>query len=832
VPVACQSASIETNIVISETDKRKADGPEAVGSFNPDKHAQRVTTPAAKDQVRMDCISKDAGRCNETLADSAFALAARGLPVFPVRLVRNIAGRIVKLPCIRRWNVDATTDPLEAVAMFDAAPDATLIGVLTGERSDITVVDIDPRNGGDIWEADHRAELAGTRVQWTGSRGRHYLFRYRPDVAGSCSGIAPGVDVKADNGFIVWWPQQGHATEGTLDDLGEMPIMLALAALGMGSVSRTGTATGRLEAPESADAVVSLLDAMPNDADINRSVYEHVALACVGCWRSVGGDDDADDIRDAFIRWAEKYPGAGDEAAKWDSDWSIRTNDVSGWPHLLSLAKTLGVDTQPWLTAAAAAQFAQAPLPRPAAAPAAVTEPATTNSDHCAVSESEISDEFTEIHGSKCRWDVNCGAWFIWTGTHWRRDEGSLAFHWAKKLIRNHVGGMDPKARIAPGRAAFAGGVERFARADPALMATAETWDRDPWLLGSPGGTVDLHTGRLGPARREDYITRQTAVAPAPAGTAHPVWSRFLGEATRGDVALQRFMQQVSGYCLTGVTREHALFFVYGPGGNGKSVFLDVLRGIMGEYATVASMDAFTVSYGDKHSTDLAALAGARLVTASETEEGRQWAESRIKSLTGGDPITARFMRQDNFTYLPQFKLLIVGNHQPALRNIDEAARRRFNIIPFMHQPVAKNDRLTDELKSEWPAILRWAIDGCQNWQSNGLARPKVVLDATNEYMDSQNLVRRWIEDHCEMGKLCTDTSSNLFRAWQYYAAAAGERPGTAKWFSQVLQREGCVPVRIGAVQARGFGGIRLKPSESAKPADIPNGTDASDSTN
>ena len=174
-------------------------------------------------------------------------------------------------------------------------------------------------------------------------------------------------------------------------------------------------------------------------------------------------------------------------------------------------------------------------------------------------------------------------------------------------------------------------------------------------------------------------------MAPVPGDC--PRWLKFLDETTNGDAGLIRFLQQWCGYALTGITREHALVFVYGPGGNGKTVFLNVVNEILNDYATVAAMDTFTASKTDKHSTDLAMLHGARLVTASETEEGRAWAEARIKQITGGDRVTARFMRQDNFTYVPQFKLMIIGNHKPVLHNVDEAAQRRFHIVPFMIRP-------------------------------------------------------------------------------------------------------------------------------------------------
>ena len=244
------------------------------------------------------------------------------------------------------------------------------------------------------------------------------------------------------------------------------------------------------------------------------------------------------------------------------------------------------------------------------------------------------------------------------------------------------------KTRAITGKAAFAGAVERYAQRDRAFAVTAEAWDRDLWLLGTPGGVVDLRTGTLRPPRREDMITRITAVAPAPPGTTCDRWLTFLDQATGKDDALIRFLQQWCGYCLTGSTREHALLFVHGPGGNGKSVFLNTVSRILGDYARAAPMETFTASIGDRHPTELAMLRGARLVTATETEEGRAWAEARIKQMTGGDPITARFMRQDHFTYTPQFKLTIAGNHKPSLRNVDEAARRRFNIVPFTRRPA------------------------------------------------------------------------------------------------------------------------------------------------
>lgn len=428
------------------------------------------------------------------------------------------------------------------------------------------------------------------------------------------------------------------------------------------------------------------------------------------------------------------------------------------------------------------------------------------------LTEDSAALRFAELFADKLRFCHDTGAWFEWSGSAWRKNRTGRAFHWARDLARNLADSEPDKVRYITGKTSFARGVEAFSRTDPTFAVTIETWDRDPFLLGTPGGTVDLRTGILRPADPKDGITKLAGCAPAHAPDC-PRWRRFLDEATGGDAEAIRFMQQWCGYSLTGDTREHALIFVYGPGGNGKSVFLNVLTAIMGEYATTAAMDTFTASHNDKHPTDLAMLRGARLVTASETEEGRAWAESRIKQMTGGDTITARFMRQDFFSFRPNFKLTIVGNHKPALRNVDEAARRRFNIVPFTRKPASPDPELEAKLREEWPGILRWMIEGCLDWQKNGLVRPASVTEATQTYFSDQDLLGQWIEEMCRIEQGRTDIwdrCADLFESWSEYARDAGEEPGTMKSFSEAMQRKGFAPYRT--TRARGFRGIQLLP--------------------
>ena len=217
------------------------------------------------------------------------------------------------------------------------------------------------------------------------------------------------------------------------------------------------------------------------------------------------------------------------------------------------------------------------------------------------------------------------------------------------------------------------------------------------------------------------------------------------------------------------------------------------ISGIVGDYHQTAPMEAFTASLGDRHPTEIAMLRGARLVTAVETEEGRRWAESRIKTLTGGDPIAARFMRQDFFEFTPVFKLFVAGNHKPRLRTVDEAIRRRLHLIPF-NVTIPKDERdpdMPEKLKAEWPGILAWAIEGAVEWHANGLQPPAIVADATLEYLAGEDLIAVWIEDRCHQEPDARTLASDLHKSFKEWAETAGERAMSQRAFSTALESHG-----------------------------------------
>ena len=190
--------------------------------------------------------------------------------------------------------------------------------------------------------------------------------------------------------------------------------------------------------------------------------------------------------------------------------------------------------------------------------------------------------------------------------------------------------------------------------------------------------------------------------------------------------------------------------------------------------------------------------------------------EAKIKALTGGDPISARFMRQDFFEYVPQFKLLIAGNHKPSLRSVDEAIRRRFHLVPFVVTipPEERDIRLTEKLRAEWPGILHWAVQGCLEWQRIGLAPPAAVTEATAEYLKDEDALLRWIEECCVTCAGHWSVGGVLWKSWLDWCENARERPGTRKAFAQEMIRAGFIAGKQN--DKRGYHGIKLADGETA----------------
>jgi putative DNA primase/helicase len=434
-----------------------------------------------------------------------------------------------------------------------------------------------------------------------------------------------------------------------------------------------------------------------------------------------------------------------------------------------------------------------------------------------AFSEESLALIFAKRHEPNLRYVAKWGSWMQWDGTRWGFDETMRAFSLSRAICREAASACNnPKGAMAIASAKTVAAIERLAKADRVLAATVEQWDAVPRKFNDTESTIDLRTGCPRTPNRTDYITQKGGCQAAPVGTPHPIWSAFLNRITANDRELIAFLQRYIGYCLTGETVEHVFVFAYGSGANGKGVFLNTIVKVFGDYATVADMATFIDSKNDRHPTDIAKLRGARLVVAQETQQGRSWDEAKIKAITGGDRQTARFMRQDFFDFYPTFKLFIAGNHKPRLQNVDEAMRRRLLLVPFTVQipPTERDTKLAEKLEAEWPAILRWAIDGCLEWQRTGLAPPAVVTDATDEYFAGEDSFGQWLEDRCDAdpgNNHKWDKVADLFTDWSVYAEAEGDRRVSKKAFNSLMSSRGFTACRKGTPTGRCFSGVRLK---------------------
>ena len=427
--------------------------------------------------------------------------------------------------------------------------------------------------------------------------------------------------------------------------------------------------------------------------------------------------------------------------------------------------------------------------------------------------EDALALRFSAQYADTLRYIATKGQWQFWNGERWYGEQTYLAFELARRSCREagrEYGNGKPPSYVLTAKTVAA--VERMAKADRRQATTIEQWDANDWVYNARQATFDLQTGESHAPNPKDYITKLAGCHVARPGTPHPLWEAVLA-LIAPDEQFRAFLKRWCGYCMTGSTREHKFVFAYGTGANGKSTFTNTIFGIIGDYATVADVATFLAAKTERHPTDLAKLHGYRLVVAQETEKGRTWDEVKIKTLTGGDKITARFMRCDFFDFVPKFKLWIVGNHKPRLNNVDEAMRRRMLLLPFTVQ-IPENERdpdLADKLKAEWPAILRWMLDGCLEWQEIGLAPPKIVTDATDEYFEDQDLFKQWLEDCTEDGGPFAFTRiSALFASWKVWCDSRSLECGNARSLADALQDRGFVKKK-GTKGARGFKDIVLK---------------------
>jgi putative DNA primase/helicase len=384
--------------------------------------------------------------------------------------------------------------------------------------------------------------------------------------------------------------------------------------------------------------------------------------------------------------------------------------------------------------------------------------------------EQTIMRVFVAEHREQLRYNHDGRYWLLWDEHSWKIDRRHRAFDWSLELCRSlPPGTVHRKIR-------FSRAVEEGARVQPEFATVETDWDRDPWLLGTPGGVVDLRTGELRPGQSADMISKTAGVAPA-AQADCPKWQAFLDFALNADQPTIAYLQRYAGYCLTGLTSEEQFVFLAGKEGTGKGTITKTLRGILGAYATTVPITMFTDPNWRALEYYRAQLPGRRLINASEPDADTAWNEGFINELTGSDQLSARHPRGTPFDFDPSHKLLMNGNAIPNLKGAPAGLRRRIGIILCNRAPLVPNTKLKDELRAEGPGILRWMIAGCLDWQQQGLNPPATVKAATAEYFERQDVFARFVAECCDLIPTATVKPSTLRTAFNEWAQKNGEKP-------------------------------------------------------
>ena len=429
------------------------------------------------------------------------------------------------------------------------------------------------------------------------------------------------------------------------------------------------------------------------------------------------------------------------------------------------------------------------------------------------------ADLFLHQHGNDVRYCPPWEKWLLWSGKHWRIDDRLDIDRLAAELPRHlykcaaDATDSDQRRRIAK----LANDLEKVNRRNTALIATRHKvvvhhsdLDQGHFLLNVANGTVDLQTGQLRQHRRNDLITHSIDVSFDPQA-ACPQWLLFLDSVFSNDYELIQFVQRAIGYSLTGDVREQVLLICHGVGSNGKSVFLNILRKLLGTLAIQAAPDLLMGDLKHRHPTEQADLFGKRAIICQETGDGQRFNEKLVKQLTGGDGIRARRMKEDFWEFDPTHKLWMATNHKPEIRGMDYAIWRRIRLIPFTVKftddgEPRKNPDMERLLTAELPGILAWAVAGCLDWQRYGLTQPEAVKAATADYQSEMDVLAVWLNDCCIVGKRYESKAADLYRSYVSWCEEGGEHAENQRKFGMRLTERGFVRFTNNGARWRGIG--------------------------
>lgn len=648
--------------------------------------------------------------------------------------------------------LDATDDVKRVRTMFAAHPGAN-VAVATGSASGLFVVDVDVKNGVG-WtglEAFQRryGSLPETLAIDTPSGGKHFLFAYPDGVRVANKGNLDKlqIDVRGDGGYVLA-PPSLLRSGGSYRVAHDVPIAAASPAL----LARLTKGTG---APAGAAA-------SPVAGAITEGGRNSELCSIAGTLRRRGGNEQA--IIGALHSFNEAL-----------CEPPLDATEVEG------IARSV---------------VRYAPESR---------HPETDVGN---------ARRLVDALDGTARYEHASRSWFLFDGRHWERD-GDGAIIRAAKGVGDHLLAdahaiNDPDRR--KGKIAFAVRSQSHARiramvelcqSETGIPVAMTAFDRAPHLLNVANGTVDLRSGQLLPHDRADLLTRMIDLNFNPEARC-PEFEKFVSGIFQGDKELIEFVHRVIGYCATAETREQLFLILHGEGANGKSTLLKVLADALGPYAAHTPTETLLVKNGGQ-SNDVARLAGARFVTASEADAHQRLNESFIKQVSGDEPMTARFLYGEFFTFRPVFKLALATNALPTVNGADPALFRRLRLIPFNRTFTAKEqDReLGAKLAAELPGILAWIVAGAVKWYADGLTTPSAVLHANDEFKADADTVGTYLEDRCELATGEVIQAGHLFRDYRSFTEQAGRASLNQTGFGRALTQRGVAAEKRGGTAYR-----------------------------
>lgn len=403
-------------------------------------------------------------------------------------------------------------------------------------------------------------------------------------------------------------------------------------------------------------------------------------------------------------------------------------------------------------------------------------------------------------HGKDIKFTPERG-WHVWDSRRWAVDDRGIVVQARAKETAVAIFDEIKDAQDRDGRMKHAkrsqskSAVEAMiwcARSEPSIPVRLTDFDKNGWVLNVRNGTLDLRTGKLRSHTREDLISNLVSVDFDPNAVCE-LWDAFLWRVTDQNEELYAYLRRFVGYLLVGDTSDQSLHFLYGLGANGKSVFCEVLMLLMGDYAMAASPDMIMIRRHGGIPNDIARLRGVRVALMNETAQGAKFDEAKLKDLTGGDTLTARFLHQEFFDFKPSHRIVIRGNHKPTINGTDEGIWRRLRILPFTVQiPANEQDRnLLRKLEGELSGILNWALRGCREWQDEGLKPPPIVTAAVTQYREESDTLGRFVTECCEVRLNAQVKTSSLYRSYKEFCEQGGERWISVKDFPGEIERRG-----------------------------------------